>query len=236
MGTANTPSNTLPNQGTGAPLPAYLKLQRLFFAVCIALAPLSVIIYSVSWARSPDPTSIATVGAGANLLHFVAGFLASFCLPLGYLGMALLGMRRSPWLATFSAGLALVGWIPWPALMGIDDLSFQIVQVGNTPQLTALWERFNADPLMSAYLYTYILGHLLSAVLLGIMLGRARLVPLWSAWALALSSPITILAFPTKSPILGILFLALLAIGVLPAAYTMLKFSPNNVGQPVSPM
>lgn len=228
-----TQSYTPPGQGKAVPLPAYLKLQRRFFAVCIALAPLSVIIYAVSWARSSNGTSIATVGASANLLHFVAGFLASFCLPLGYLGMALLGMRRSPWLATFSAGLALVGWIPWPALMGIDDLSLQIVQVGNTPQLTALWERFNADPLMSAYLYTYIIGHLLSAVLLGIMLGRARLVPLWAAWALALSSPITILAFPTKNPILGILLLVLLTIGMLPAAYAMLKFSRNEGEQAV---
>lgn len=220
-------------EGTAVPLPAYLKLQRLFFAVCITLAPLSVIVYSVSWARSPNPTSIATVGASANLLHFVAGFAASFCLPLGYLGMALLGMRCSPWLATFSAGLALMGWIPWPALMGIDDLSLQIVQVGNTPQLTALWERFNADPLISAYLYTYIIGHLLSAVLLGIMLGRARLVPRWSAWALALSSPVTILAFPTKSPILGILFLVLLTIGTLPAAFALLKFGRNEGRKPV---
>jgi len=223
-------------QGTGAPPPAYLKLQRIFFAICIALAPLSVIIYSVSWARSPNPTDIATVGATANLLHFVAGFAASFFLPLGYLGMALLGMRRSPWLATFSAGLALFGWIPWPALMGIDDLSLQIVQAGNTPQLTALWERFNADPLMSAYLYTYVLGHLLSAVLLGIMLGRARLVPRWAAWASALSSPITILAFPTKNLILGILFLVLLTLGMLPAAYTTLKWSRNEGGQPVPPL
>ena len=231
-----TQSNTSAGQGKAVPLPAYLKLQCIFFAVCTALAPLSVIVYSVSWARSPNPTSIATVGASANLLHFVAGFMASFCLPLGYLGMALLGIRRSPWLATFSAGLALVGWIPWPALMGIDDLSLQIVQVGNTSQLTALWERFNADPLMSAYLYTYVIGHLLSAILLGIMLGRARLIPLWAAWALALSSPITILAFPTKNPILGILFLVLLTIGILPAAYTMLKFSRNEGGQPASPM
>jgi hypothetical protein len=138
-----TQSHASAEQGTAVPLPAYLKLQRIFFAVCIALAPLSVIIYSVSWARSPDPTSIAMVSAGANLIHFVAGFAASFFLPLGYLGMALLGMRRSPWLATFSVGLALVGWIPWPTLMGIDDLSFHIVQVGNTPQLMALWDRFN---------------------------------------------------------------------------------------------
>jgi hypothetical protein len=78
-----TQSKTPPKQGTAVPLPAYLKLQRLFLAVCIALAPLSVILYSVSWARSPNPTNIATVGASANLIHFVAGFAASFFLPMG---------------------------------------------------------------------------------------------------------------------------------------------------------
>ena len=78
-----TQSNAPAGQGKTVSLPAYLKLQRIFFAVCIALAPLSVIVYGVSWARSPDSTSIATVSVGANLLHFVAGFAASFFLPLG---------------------------------------------------------------------------------------------------------------------------------------------------------
>jgi hypothetical protein len=50
----------------------------------------------------------------------------SFFLPLGYLGMSLLGMRRAPWLATISAALSLVGWIPWAALMGLDDLDYDI--------------------------------------------------------------------------------------------------------------
>ena len=69
-------------QGTAVPLPAYLKLQRLFLAVCIALAPLSVILYSVSWARSPNPTNIATVGASA----IISPALTTTCATQGTVG------------------------------------------------------------------------------------------------------------------------------------------------------
>src|SRR5436853_310621 len=76
----------------------------------------------------------------------------------------------------------LVGWIPWSALIGIDDLAYDIAQTGSTPQFAALWLRFNGDTVMVTYLLIYIIGHLLSAVLIAIMLGRLRLVPVWAAW------------------------------------------------------
>src|SRR5205807_4152929 len=106
-----------------------------------------------------------------------------------------LGMRRSPGLATLAAALSLVGWIPWSALVGIDDLAYDIAQGGSIPQLAGLWLHFNADPVMLTYLLIYVIGHLLSAVLIGIMLGRLRLVPAWAAWAFALTSPLTIIYF-----------------------------------------
>jgi hypothetical protein len=45
----------------------------------------------------------------------------------------------------------------------------------------------------------YDSGHLTSAVLIGLMLGRLHLVPAWAAWAFALTSPLTILLFPVHS-------------------------------------
>ena len=45
------------------------------------------------------------------------------------------------------------------------------------------------------YLLIYVVGHLLSAMLIGYMLGRLRLVPVWAAWAFALTSPLTIIYF-----------------------------------------
>jgi hypothetical protein len=209
-------------------MPTAFTFQRMSLAACIMLAPLSITLYLVSWEgnlRQPLMAS-ALAGPTGNTLHFIGAIAASFFLPLGYLGMSLLGMRRAPWLATLSAALSLVGWIPWAALMGIDSLAYDIVQEGLTPQLAALWTHFNGDAIMTTYLFIYIIGHLLSAVLIGLMLGRLRLVPAWAAWAFALTSPLTILIFPIHSlvfqDVLKYLICALWIIGAIPAALAML--------------
>ena len=203
--------------------------QRMSLAACIILAPLSITLYLVSWPGNLRQPLMASAMAGptGNTLHFIGAIAASFFLPLGYLGMSLLGMRRAPWLATISAALSLVGWIPWAALMGLDDLAYDIVQTGSTPQLAALWTHFNSDAVMTTFLLIYVIGHLLSAVLIGIMLGRLRLVPAWAAWAFALTSPLTILLFPIHNivfqDVLKYLICFLWIIGAIPAALAMLK-------------
>ncbi len=202
---------------------------RVSLAACIILAPLSITLYLVSWPGNLRQPLVAAAQAGqtGNVLHFIGALAASFFLPLGYLGMSVLGLRRSPWLATISAALSLVGWIPWAALMGLDDLAYDIDRTGSTPQLAALWTSFNGDTVMTIYLLIYIIGHLLSAVLIGIMLGRLRLVPLWAAWAFALTSPLTIPIIVVHNvvfqDVLKYIVCALWIIGAAPAALAMLK-------------
>lgn len=208
-----------------------LAFQRISLAVCILLMPLSLSFYLLSWEgnqRAPLTPLITSGMAGAtgNTLHFIGAITASFLLPLGYLGMSLLGMRRAPWLATINAALSLVGWIPWAALMGLDSLAYDISQQGLTPQLTALWTTFNGDPVMTIYLLIYIIGHLLSAVTIGFMLGRLRLIPVWSAWAFALTSPLTIPVILVHNlvfqDVLKYLICLLWFLGAIPAALAML--------------
>ena len=222
-----------------APIASALTFQRMSLAACIILAPLSITLYLVSWEGNLREPLIASAMAGptGNTLHFIGAIAASFFLPLGYLGMSLLGMRRAPWLATISAALSLIGWIPWAALMGLDDLANDIVQIGSTPQLAALWTHFNGDAVMTTFLLIYVIGHLLSAVLIGIMLGRLRLVPAWAAWAFALTSPLTILLFPIHNivfqDVLKYLICALWIIGAIPAALAML--TNKDLAPPPSP-
>jgi hypothetical protein len=206
--------------------------QRISLAACILLAPVSITLYLLSWEgnqRAPLTPLVVSAMAGptGNTLHFIGAIAASFFLPLGYLGMSLLGMRRAPWLATISAALSLVGWIPWPALMGLDSLAYDINQIGSTPQLTALWTHFNGDTVMTIYLLIYVIGHLLSAVLIGIMLGRLHIVPAWAAWAFALTSPLTIPIILVHSlvfqNVLKYVLCALWILGAIPAAWAMLK-------------
>src|SRR5437667_7028780 len=151
------------------PMHAAFKFQRMSLAACIILAPLSITLYLVSWEGNLRQPLIASAMASStgNTLHFIGAIAASFFLPLGYLGMALLGMRRAPWLATISAALSLVGWIPWAALMGLDALAYDINQIGSTLQLASLWTHFNGDAVMTTFLLIYIIGHFLSAVPLG---------------------------------------------------------------------
>jgi hypothetical protein len=147
-------------------------------------------------------------------------------------------MRRAPWLATIAAALSLIGWIPWSALIGIDDLAYDIAQAGRTPVLAALWTHFNSDPVMLTYLFIYIVGHLLSAVLIGVMLGRLRLVPAWAAWAFALTSPLTMMYFITHDAaaryVLRDLICALWIAGAIPAALAMLTSKGRALPAPAS--
>jgi hypothetical protein len=158
---------------------------------------------------------------------------------LSYLGMALLAMRRLPWLATISAALALAGWIPWAALMGIDDLAYDVAQRGSPASLAALWTTFNTDPVMSVFMYIYIIGHLLSAIFLGVVLNRARLIPRWAGWALILSSPVQIVAFAAFKdyPRFDVLLVAcaLLIVGSFPAALAMLQNKDGELPAPSVP-
>ncbi len=214
-----------------------ITFQRVSLAACILLAPLSITLYLVSWPGNGRQPLMASAMAGptGNTLHFIGAITASFFLPLGYLGMSLLGMRHAPWLATFSAALSLVGWIPWAALMGLDDLAYDIVQGGLTPQLAALWTHFNGDAVMTTFLLIYIIGHLLSAVLIGIMLGRLRLIPAWAAWAFALTSPLTIPIILIHTlifqDVLKYLVCALWILGAIPTALAMLTH--KDLAQPL---
>lgn len=165
-------------------LPLYRRVQHRLLGLCILLAPLTLTVYLLTWinvnVRGSSLTysqSIAALGNVTNYIHMTFGILATIFLPLGFFGMALLGMKRAPWLATISAIFALVGWAPFGAIISLDILAYDVARVGSIPQLVTLWGQFNADPFIMTYQYIYIIGHLISAILLGILLGRTRLMP-----------------------------------------------------------
>jgi hypothetical protein len=214
-------------------LPLYRRVQHRLLGLCILLAPLALTVYVMTWidVRGSSFTysqsliysqSVAALGNGINYIHMISGILATIFLPLGFFGMALLGMKRAPWLATVSAIFALVGWAPFGAITSLDIQVYDVARRGSIPQLVTFWGQFNADPFIMTYQYIYIIGHLISAILLGILLGRTRLIPAWVAWAFALTSPVTMLLFTFHLyPQLVWIVCALFIIGALPAAFAM---------------
>src|SRR6266851_9586732 len=136
MHTKGIPMKLSLSHSEQAPMHPALTFQRMSLAACIILAPLSISLYLVSWEGNLRQPLIASAMAGStsNTLHFIGAIAASFFLPLGCLGMSLLGMRRAPWLATISAALSLVGWIPWAVFFFKQKTAYEIDRAGSTPQ------------------------------------------------------------------------------------------------------
>jgi hypothetical protein len=195
------------------------------YAVAAVLAPVLLVPGTLF-----NP-AVGGVGAGAaniaangtadqftNQIHIAIYVLETFLLPLGMLGFATLALPRSPWLATIGGGLGLFGWLPWSALAAQDDLTFRMAQLGGTPEFVTLWNRFTTDWAMGTLTLVYVIGHLVAFVVLAIALRRAEAIPSWAAWALALTSPVTVIAFPSHEQRLLYVVAALWIVGSLPAA------------------
>lgn len=228
MNLAHSFPTTSDGSRTGARLsPATCR--KAGFAAAIVLAPLVLIPGTIF-----NP-AIGGIGAGAaniaanaaanpvtNQIHVYAYVLLSFLLPISVIGIAGLAIRRSPWLGTIGGALGIVGWLPFGALAAQDDLTFRMAEMGGGAHLVALWDRFTTDPTMLGFLLVYVICHLVAYVVLPIALRRARYIPAWAAWALALTSPITIVGFATRQiALVGLVICALLLIGSIPTAWAV---------------
>lgn len=230
--------------------PAYRKLQRAFFAVCLILGPLLMILsVFLNPDRTVDSNSGSAViaarmaaGTGLSPLDFFIMVTELFLLPFGALGMTLLAMRRSPWLASIGGFLSITGYMAFVVFVGQEVQSRLMAQMGGGQQLATLWDRFNTDPVITAYLYIFIIGMLIGPMLLGIGLGRARLIPMWAMWALILRVPLQVAGFPTHIGLsIEFVTFGLLLIGSIPVALALLKFADEKVPapageQPASPL
>lgn len=217
-----------PGPGRSPAAPRYQRLCRWILAVAIVGGPVTYLLggaLSPSIHETGQPTMTANAAASAitNSAHLAAFVLASFLLPIGAVGLAYLAYPRAPWLATAGGLLAVAGWLPFSALTALDDFASTAAHLPGSGAYAGLWDRFSTDAVMSTYLIVYIAGHLVAYVLLGIALGRARVIPRWAAWSVIASSPLTVAVFvvPGRPLALGYVALSLLVLGSLPAASAM---------------
>ena len=207
--------------------PGYERLQRIVFAASIFLGPLMV---AVGIATAP---SIGASGGRAVIaaytqfperarLEMALSVPGIILVPLAFVGLARLAMRGSPWLATLGGGLALVSWATWPAFVIQDTMTNLMAQMGGGAQFATLWERLNTSPVYNGILLVYIAGHVVGTLLLGLALGRARVIPIWAAAAIVLYGPLQVVAFPTGLRLVGDVAYGLLVIGCAAAAYATL--------------
>ena len=133
------------------PAPRISRLQRRFFAACIVLGAAAIVVATFAnppyYGSAPGPASaVATNAADSDLMdqtHVIAQLLAAFLLPIGFLVMAWLANRRAPWLASFGAFLAVLGFLPLSLYVGQDALYYDLGRWGSNPLLIDLAQRWN---------------------------------------------------------------------------------------------
>ena len=99
--------------------------------------------------------------------------MASYVYPLSYLGLGLLAMKRSPWLATLGIACGLAGSIPWGLFAGQMAMINGMAQMGPNPLFVSIENHFYSNWMIFAFAIGRVIGHQLAYVLLGIALARA---------------------------------------------------------------
>ncbi len=238
-------SQTQPNQQSAGAEPFYRKFHRACLAICIVLAP---VVLFLGFAF--DPTG--GVGTPSNRLHILpssAGVLAAdfqaasplqtqfflyfnavtvYFFPISFLGLGLLAMRRSPWLATLGMIFGLAGSLPFAAFVGLEALGAALGQFGASPSNAVLSQYVFSQGAVVLLAGSWVLGHLLGYVVTSIALIRSRAIPLWAALLFLVGIPFQAASYGLHVSMLQLICFALIFLGSIPAALALLKLSDEQ--------
>lgn len=217
--------------------PIYRKLHRAFFALCILLAPLALSFWfglcptGINDAACPDMASSLSVFADFRAMNpqlmqifLFLSLIVPYLYVLSYVGLGLLAMKRSPWLATLGIICGFAAGVVWAAIADSVMMLFSMAQNSLNPLFVTVEQHYYASWLILTFGAFWVIGHLLAYVLLGIALLRARAIPRWAAWLLIVSAPIMgPFAYGFKVGLLQIFGYILVFIASIPAAVAMLR-------------
>lgn len=226
--------------------PAYRKLHRAFFAACIVLAPLALIVWfglcptGAGDAACPDQGSSLAVFAAFRTMNpqlmqlfLFLSLILPYLYPLSYVGLGLLAMKRSPWLATLGIICGFAAGVVWGVIADSMVTLDTMAQISLNPLFVTVEHHYYATWLILTFGAFWVIGHLLGYVLLGAALLRARAIPRWAGWLLIVSGPVMgPIAYGTNQGLLQILGFALVFIASIPAALALLKMRDEQTVMP----
>jgi hypothetical protein len=217
--------------------PLYRKLHQTFFALCILLAPLTLASWFVLCptgagdAACPDMASSLAVFSAFRVMNsrlmqlfLVLSLVSPYVYTLSYIGLGLLAMKRSPWLATLGITCGFAAGIVWAMIADSITTLFSMAQISLNPLFVTVEHHYYSTWLILAFGAAWVIGHLLGYVFLGIALWRARVIGWWAASLIVSSAPLMgPVAYATNLGLLQVLGYVLVFVGSIPAALAMLK-------------
>lgn len=166
------------------------RLARLAGAVCLVVGPIAIAA-SVPPYSQDDPTGqqlavIVAHPAAADLANVIQLF--ALAMVPAMFAAAWLARRGAPVLALVGGAVSALAWMAGMsslATMGI--VTEAAAGVADRQGAVAVIDATNAHPVYGVLVLTFVLGHLVGMLVLGIGLWRARVAPAWMGLLFAVS-------------------------------------------------
>jgi hypothetical protein len=170
-------------------------LDRTALAILMPIGPLAIaVVRGILPYNTTDSNTVmaAKVAAhqGTETIVIWLTFVALLTLIPGVIALGMLARRHTPRLGTAGLVLAYAAFacLFWSSVAGADNVALGAARIGMHPGTTGalLTSIANIRPVGLAT-GIFVLGHILSLVLLAVALWRGRAIPAWAALLLGLS-------------------------------------------------
>jgi hypothetical protein len=177
-------------------------------AIVMPIGPLAIAVVRgiLPYSTTDSSTAMAAKVAaheGAQLIVIWLTFVALLTLIPGVIALGMFARRHAPRLGTAGLVLAYAAFacLFWSSVAGSDNVALGAARIGMHPGTTgALLTSIANIPPVGLGTGIFVLGHILSLVLLAVALWRGRAIPAWAALLLGLSQ-ILHFAFAVIAPI-----------------------------------
>ncbi|HSO64140.1 MAG TPA: hypothetical protein VLQ78_03475 [Ornithinibacter sp.] len=173
---------------------------RRLAAVCLVAGPLgvtairAVMPYWTSDGHTELVAGIAGDPGRASAMNWVAVLVTPFLL-LSALAMGHVARRRAPVVATWGAGILFGAYALGSSVGAPDMLVDAMARAGEDPATIAATSQLLMDhPPMLAGALSFVLGHLVGMVLVGIAVVRAGVVAWWVGLMIAVAQPVHVVS------------------------------------------
>ncbi len=212
--------------------PVY-RLQLLMLAASMILAPILLATWFTLCPQYGNPGCPSGIGAlsafraqgpALTSTFLTVGALIPYVYPLSYLGLGLLGMKRSPRLSTLGIALGWLGSIAWGFIAEQMFVGNELAHIGNDTLAARLLLAYGST--WQTYLVAtgWVIGHQVAYVCLGIAVWRTKIIPRWAAVLLVISAPIMgPISYGTGNGWLQVAGFGLVLIASIPAATRLVK-------------
>jgi hypothetical protein len=226
----------------GATHPVHRRICRIVLAACIVLGPLILTSWFQLCPQSADPACpnvenpMAAINAFGRLgplrlqLFLSLSMAAPYILPLSFLGLGLLAMRRAPWLATVGMALGWIGSVPWGFIANsmFYFAAADRLHEGRTFARLHSWQGVFSFPQMQLVAGGWVIGHLAAYIVLGIAFWRSRAIPRWAAALFLIAPPLMgPIAYGLNMGLVQVLGYLLVFLASIPAAVATLRLRPR---------